>query len=100
MSGQPSLFDHAYARRSDPETSHAAAALTDANKLEALVCATLASYGPLTAHEIADKTGVPLVSISPRMKPLASQGRIVRTNIRRLTRPNGKATATVWEIAK
>ena len=34
---QPSLFDAAYARRTDPDTSHIAALTVDATRLERLV---------------------------------------------------------------
>lgn len=95
---QSSLFEApALARRADPETSKQAAAKVNTAKLESKVLYTLNAYGPQTAHEIAERTGIALVSISPRLRPLANKGKISETFERRKT-PSG-ATAIVWRIS-
>jgi DNA-binding MarR family transcriptional regulator len=92
---QSSLFE-AVARRSDPETSKQAAAKVDTHKLESDVLYALHEYGPMTAHQIAEKCRMPLVSISPRLKPLEAKGKVRKTSERRKT-PSG-ATAIVWKV--
>ena len=67
--------DIARARRSDPTTSHAAAARVNGPRLADLVLAEL-SRGEGTSHELAARLNLSLVSISPRMRPLQLQGRI------------------------
>jgi len=69
----------AFARRSDPTTSVVAAKSIHANALELLVLHYLANHPKgATSHTIADATGQSLVSISPRMKPLETRGKIMR----------------------
>lgn len=83
----------AYARRSDPATSHAAAAQVKA-QLERLCVATLQKFPEgLTTLEIAELTNVQRVSISPRMKPLADKGLIRDSGKKRAI--NGRASI-VW----
>jgi len=67
--------DIARARRSDPATSHQAAARVNGPKLADLVLAEI-SRGEGTSHEIAARLGLSLVTVSPRMRPLQLQGRI------------------------
>ena len=69
-------MERAYARTSDPITSHDAAASVPVARLELLVLCTIYEYGPLTWDEIGEKTGVRLGSISPRLKPLFTKGLI------------------------
>ena len=83
MIEQQMTIDDALARSTDPSESHMAAARVPAGGLWELVVATLTRLGPLTAHEIAATTGVSLVSISPRMKPLTAAGLVKRTGERR-----------------
>ena len=62
----------AYARHTDPGTSHAAAASFDTTRLEQMVrdgIASMAGYGT-TWDELGPITGLPAPSISPRFKPL------------------------------
>ena len=106
MSEYPDLFDpaanRAFARNTDPETSHDAAdalagkALT---RLESIVVAALAAQpAGLTITEIADASGIEAQTISPRMAPLADAGRIVDSGVRRI--PEGRTKrAIVWMVA-
>jgi hypothetical protein len=73
----------AYARTSDPDTSHDAARAVDASRLEQVVLGTLKTYGPLTARGVAHLSLVDLQSITPRFAPLARKGLIRRTGVKR-----------------
>ncbi len=81
----------AHARNTDPETSHAAAHETNAQRLEKIVLEYLATHGPSNTKEIAAGTETRLVSISPRMAPLKRKGLVRLTGERR-------DRAQVWEL--
>lgn len=77
------------ARHSDPETSHeAAASITEshARQLYDTIVMLLRQAGPdgLTTHDLTRLSGIPRVSISPSMVRLEEQGRLLRTNIKRI----------------
>ena len=76
MSEQLNLHE-AYARASDPETSHDAAKSVESNRLQTICLKAIrtASNG-LTTEELAEVTNLPLVTVSPRMRPLAEMGLI------------------------
>lgn len=79
----------ALARATDPETSHAAAASIDAASLAGKVLADLHARGPATAHILAARLGLELVTVSPRMRPLEMLDLVER---------NGKQDGrTVWK---
>ena len=68
----------AFARNTDPASSHAAAAGIDTKRLQVLVIQALTETNlPMTSIDIAKHLGIHLVSISPRMKPLENLGQIV-----------------------
>ena len=69
------LFSEAHARRSDPETSKAAAKGVNASRYELVVLNAL-EYGPATIREIETRTGVHYGTISPRFAPLVKRGLI------------------------
>jgi predicted transcriptional regulator len=81
------------ARRTDPGTSHAAARriASSATRLERVVVEELRAAGPLTAHEIAQRVNLPLVTISPRLAPLVRSGVVADSGERRERR-------TVWRV--
>ena len=85
-------FSQALARRSDPDTSHAAADRVSP-KVAALELRVVGALRPLSAGltvpEISDLTGIDKWSVSPRMKPLERKGLV-----RRLAERRGRAT--VW----
>jgi hypothetical protein len=61
----------ARARRSDPDTSKSAAHSVPVAELEAKVLRALRDHPRgLTSHEVAELLDMPLVSVSPRFKPL------------------------------
>ena len=95
----PGLFDvveHGLSRRDDPATSRQAAAAVNVNALENEVLYALNEYGPMTSAEIAERCRRSLVSISPRLRPLANKGKVVDTGERRRTASG--ATAIVWKV--
>ena len=92
-----SLFDYALARRSDPETSHAAASTVRVSELQRRVLDAIRELdGEATIEAVADHTGLSLVSVSPRFKPLAKMGKIYDTG-RRATNRSGRS-AVLWGL--
>ncbi len=82
-------------RRSDPDTSYAAAqSLT--SWIETRVLEALATAGPngLTSHETATILDLPLVSVSPRFAPLRRKG-LVRAGPVKRQGVSGRMS-TVW----
>lgn len=79
----------ARARRADPETSQEAAGRVDGKRMAERVLADLRANGPATSHEIAKRTGLDLVTVSPRMKPLETANLVKRAGRR--------DNRTVWE---
>jgi hypothetical protein len=101
---QATLFDDApdpkketaRARRSDPDTSRAAAARTPVAALEDRVLRALrVSKEGMTTHELAWLLKLELVSVSPRMRPLA-QKNLVRDTGERRASDNGRSSI-VWK---
>ena len=82
----------ARARRTDPATSHAAAASVElrVSNIELQVLAALVLRGPSTSHELADYTGLSLVTVSPRMAPLESRGMVKRVGLGN--------RRTIWDV--
>jgi DNA-binding MarR family transcriptional regulator len=75
---QQEAAGEAYARRTDPIQSHAAAHRVDASRLERVAYNTLLLCGPLTSKQIAARSGEDKWSISPRLKPLERKGLVRR----------------------
>ena len=76
----------AYARRHDPETSHKAAARLATASVNARILYALEGAGErgFTTKELETVTGIPRVTISPRMKPLEEgAGAVARTQEKR-----------------
>jgi DNA-binding MarR family transcriptional regulator len=95
MNAQADLFtqeEPARARRTDPETSKDAARSVHVSLLEMTVVSCLKFVGNSTTSEIARWARIPLVSISPRMKPLEEKGLVQRTTERREHK-------IVWKLA-
>jgi hypothetical protein len=84
------------ARRTDPDTSHAAAASVRISQLEDLVLEELFKHaGGLTTRQIAANLKRDLVSISPRMKPLLIKNAVKDSGLR-VCGPSGRAQI-VWQ---
>lgn len=77
-------MDDAFARRSDPVTSHEAAAAVEANQLEAAVLDLLRKHGVLATIEMAQLSGIPRDSLSPRMRPLERKGFVVPVGVKKI----------------
>lgn len=75
--------ERAKARRTDPRTSHDAAAKVDVTKGEALVIEALMRFGPMTTAEIAARVGRPRENISSRLRPLERKGMVKDSEQRR-----------------
>lgn len=100
MTAQLTL-DECLARATDPDTSHAAAAMQTPDrraKGQWLALQHLAMHGPLTDFELAERTGWQQTSIGRRRGELVSAGLVERTEERRST-PSG-ATAAVWRTTE
>ncbi len=78
------------ARASDPETSHVAAKRAF-GALSVRIVRSLQEDGPATAHALAERLGLELVSVSPRMRPLAKRGFVQESDRKEKGR-------IVWEI--
>lgn len=77
MNEELDLFaEPAHARRTDPATSHEAAASVDTTTLERLVLNALDTWGPMTMHQVATALRLDLVTVSPRFAPLRRKGLI------------------------
>ena len=75
------LFDRAYARKTDPVTSHEAAkAITPLlNKVEQGIYDALCSFLPkgATSDEISEASGIIYRTVTPRLKPMCKKGFVV-----------------------
>lgn len=96
---QPNLFDDppresGRARRRDPDTAKKAAAKVPVADLEARVLKALRLLKGATTHELAWLLKVDLVSVSPRMRPLAEKG-LVQDSGERRRGESGRASI-VW----
>ena len=89
----------ALSRRSDPPTSHDAAVSLDGSlpDLEARVLACLRKrWNGGTSHELAEALGLSLVTVSPRLRPLANRGLIVATTEKR--KGASGRSSIVWKV--
>lgn len=78
------LFEYAAARATDPRTSHQAAASLPTSHLEEVVLGALKSHTEgLTSHELARITGLDLVTVSPRLRPLVNKRLVVDSGEKR-----------------
>ena len=56
------------------------------NELEGAVLAALRKHGAMTTHRIAEVTGLTVVTVSPRIKPLRLKGLVEDSGARELRR--------------
>jgi hypothetical protein len=96
-------YAEARARSSDPSTSHAAADFVNQkgrlNKTCALIMALLEDRpSGLTTHELADLTGISLVSVSPCLRPLARKGYVLEGEKR--IPPGARVKSIAWVAKK
>lgn len=90
----------ATARRTDPDTSQAAAAQArrHSQRDELLVLHTLAQLGPSTDHEIADHCGRLQTSLGVRRKALVDRGLVEWSGQKRPTQTG--VLARVWQLTE
>jgi hypothetical protein len=96
---QTELFSEpgAASRRADPDTAKEAAKRVPTARLESLVLRCLhGTLRGLTSHEISIALDLSLVTVSPRMRPLARKGLVVDSGERRETASGSRAI--VWKI--
>lgn len=88
----------ALARNTDPGPAHeAAAAVTPhVTALERRVIFALCELGPATSHQVAAHTGMDLISVSPRMRPLCERGMIREAGEERV----GRRPRTLWALVE
>jgi hypothetical protein len=94
------IQDSGRARKSDPGTAKRAAASVDARTVEGMVLAYLRmhewEFGEgLTTEEIANRTHLPLVTVSPRMRPLTEKGLVADSGLRRKNESGRQAI--IWK---
>jgi hypothetical protein len=83
LGDEPGFDFEAYARSSDPNTSHKAAeSLSDKelSRMETLAYHAALRFGKrgIINDELCDITGLPWQSITPRMRPLERKGKVWR----------------------
>jgi hypothetical protein len=78
-------FSGAYARNTDPSTSHWAAKTVDVTYLEGVVLNAIKKYPTLglTQDELVEVTGLPTNTITPRFATLLSKGLITAEGTRK-----------------
>lgn len=101
MTGEQMPLELTRARRTDPATSHAAAAAAGelARHHAAAILGALVQAGErgLTIHEAAGVTGIDHVAVARRLPELERRGVVRATELTRLS-PSRRA-ARVWVVA-
>jgi DNA-binding MarR family transcriptional regulator len=85
----------ALARNTDPFSSHKSAHSVKASAIgkEMTVLDSLRKLGPMTTHKIAEMTGLTVVTVSPRIKPLRKKGLVEDSGDRELGRSIWRAVS-------
>ena len=73
----------AYARNTDPQSSHEAASQVNVNAYEHVVLSALRAYGDMIQTEVVAITGYPNETITPRFASLERKGLIRKTGEKR-----------------
>lgn len=98
------LFEgtEAYARHTDPDTSHTAARKISYTASERMVYAALAETGvPMTSLCIARHLDIDPWSVSPRLKPLETKGVVERCGKKTVRNSNDNiASLTAWRVVR
>ncbi len=83
------------ARRRDPATSKQAAARVRPPGIGLRVLAELRQNGPGSSHDLAERLGLSLVTVSPRLAPLEALELVERSGVDYNNRTIWKATKKV-----
>ena len=112
MSSQPHLYgpgrdiskEGAYARRTDPTTSHAAAVWMESHvpKREKEGFKVLRYVGPMTVEDVARWLNRPIPAVSPRFRPLADKNmirpqRLISGKVATIAGDSGRQRV-IWEV--
>ncbi len=89
--------DGAHARGNDPETSHEAAASIAVSPLRKVILSALRKSGGATTLELVALTGVPHVTISPQLRPMARRKMVIDTGEKRVGETGRRSI--VWKVA-
>ena len=101
---QQSLFDraHARARRTDPQSSHAAAFHVEqsgkAGKQRIQAGAAVLAHPGCTSAELADRTGLDRYMLARRLPELRDDGLVRQSGSKHLCRMTGRLAVTWWPI--
>ena len=93
-------MSRALSRRTDPATSQEAAEAVQPHlsMLERRVVWALRNLGGSgTSHQIAERSGLDLVTVSPRMRPLVNKGVVREDGELRLP---GQSARTLWRLVE
>lgn len=93
-----SQFSDAYPAARDTETSRAAAAsiAPSAARVRSMVLNAIRASAGLTADEAADRLGMSVLTVRPRVSELGKAGAIVDAGVRRANQSGRKAI--VWRV--
>lgn len=90
-------WTEAYARRTDPETSHEAAASIEPSRLEGEVYEALRRFREgATTRELSKSMNLDWGSVTPRIAPLRRKGLVKDSGLRRLGNTGRKLI--VWVV--
>lgn len=98
MTGHLPLFEAPPARDTDTSRAAASAIAPSAARLRMMVLGAIRAAGPagLTADEAADRLGLSVLTVRPRVSELGKAGSIVDAGSRRANRSGRKAI--VWRV--
>ncbi len=86
-------------RSSDPTTSREASDSVNVTALERIVLNALREHDDgATSEELAAWLALPLVSVSPRLRPLATKGLIIDSGLKRMAQSGRRQI--VWRIRR
>lgn len=96
---RPARRETGRSRRRDPDTAKKAAASIEVTDLEKRVVQALKLYrSGMTTHELAGRLQLELVTVSPRMRPLAEKGLVYDSAERR--RGESGRKSIVWKATE
>jgi DNA-binding transcriptional ArsR family regulator len=92
-------IDFNESRVDDPDTSHEAARSFNPTRLDKIILENIDPEHGATTHELADITGLQIITVSPRMRPLTRAGILCDSGERRRWPQSGRRSI-VWKLVK